>query len=131
MRSGTGKAGTGTRAGSLQDGKSATGGAGGGGDEGADGEDEEGDDDMAMVTTAVEGGGEVERAAEKKKMAYVMELSCGLGSWLTAGDVQRSSRRFRPRPTRPLRHVPPCQAEERDSPQGKIPLSLSLSNLSS
>ncbi|KAI9877873.1 MAG: hypothetical protein M1830_002581 [Pleopsidium flavum] len=70
VKSGTGKGGTGTRAGSILDGKSATGGAGGGGDEGGEAEDEEGDDEMA---TAVEGGGEVERAAEKKKMAVLVD----------------------------------------------------------
>ncbi|MCJ1365918.1 hypothetical protein MMC16_005043 [Acarospora aff. strigata] len=73
VKSGTGKGGTGTRAGSLLDGKSVAGGAGGAGEDGGDGDDEEGDDEAGMVTTSVEGGGEAERAAEKKKMAVLVD----------------------------------------------------------
>lgn len=78
------------------------GGNGGAGEEGAEGEEEEELDEGGMAVMAgAEGGGEAERAAEKKKMAfvfpplpspspYVLHGACG---WITKhGGLTRISR---------------------------------------
>lgn len=129
---GRGTGGEGTGSGSVGGG----GGNGGAGEEGAEGEEEEELDEGGMAVMAgAEGGGEAERAAEKKRMAFVFLPSpcvlhgvCGSitnhgGLMRVRRTIQCPDRRLRPRPAGSLRHVPPGQAEEGDGAQGPSHLS--------